>query len=64
MGDMGDMGDPNRSSTESRFKPMTMALAGIALVAALITLLPANVRPWNLSAIGALGLFDQRTLRS
>jgi hypothetical protein len=57
MGDMGDMGDPNRSSTESRFKPMTLALAGIALVAALITLLPANVRPWNLSAIGALGLF-------
>jgi hypothetical protein len=57
MGDMGDVGDQNRSSTESRFKPMTMALAGIALVAALITLLPASVRPWNLSAIGALGLF-------
>jgi hypothetical protein len=40
-----------------RLKPMTLALAGVALVAALITLLPASVRPWNLSAIGALGLF-------
>jgi hypothetical protein len=36
---------------------MTVALAGVAVVAAAITLLPASFRPWNLSAIGALGLF-------
>lgn len=48
-------GDPIR--TPSRFKPMTLALAGAAVLAALTTLLPPSYRPWNLSAIGALGLF-------
>jgi hypothetical protein len=36
---------------------MTWALAGAALLAALMVLLPPSIRPWNLSAIGALGLF-------
>src|SRR5215470_3649718 len=36
---------------------MTLALAGVAVLAAGITLLPETYRPWNLSAIGALGLF-------
>jgi hypothetical protein len=36
---------------------MTLLLAGLALLAALVTLLPQPYRPWNLSAIGALGLF-------
>lgn len=41
----------------ARFKPMTVALAGAAVLAAGITLLPPSYRPWNLSALGALGLF-------
>jgi hypothetical protein len=36
---------------------MTLALVGVALLAASITLLPTSWRPWNLAAIGALGLF-------
>jgi hypothetical protein len=48
-------GDPNR--TPLRGKPMTLVLTGVALLAALVTLLPQPYRPWNLSAIGSLGLF-------
>lgn len=40
-----------------RFRPMTLALAGVAVAAAAMSLLPPSSRPWNLSAIGALGLF-------
>lgn len=40
-----------------RFKPMTLALAGVAVMAAGLTLIPPTYRPWNLSALGALGLF-------
>jgi hypothetical protein len=50
-------GDSNSSSTNSRLKPMTLALAGVAVASAAIALLPPTFRPWNLSAIGALGLF-------
>ena len=50
-------GDPTQTPTESRFKPMTLALAGVAVLAAGVTLLPPTYRPWNMSAIGALGLF-------
>jgi hypothetical protein len=49
-------GDPTHTPAP-RFKPMTLALAGVAVLAAAICLLPATYRPWNLSAIGALGLF-------
>jgi uncharacterized protein DUF6580 len=42
---------------QTRFKPMTLALAGVAVLAAAISLLPPTDRPWNLSPIGALGLF-------
>jgi hypothetical protein len=48
-------GDP--TPTPPRFKPMTLALAAVAVLAAGVTLLPPPYRPWNLSAIGALGLF-------
>lgn len=48
-------GDP--TPTPPRFKPMTLALAGVAVLAAAMALLPQTYRPWNLSVIGALGLF-------
>lgn len=50
-------GDPNQSSAEPRFKPVAFALAGLAVACTAIALLPPTFRPWNLSAIGALGLF-------
>jgi hypothetical protein len=48
--------------TEARLKPMTLALAGVGaltagLLAAWVASLPPDERPWNLSVIGALGLF-------
>jgi hypothetical protein len=48
--------------TEARLKPMTLALAGAgALTAGLLAVafsyLPPAAQPWNLSVIGALGLF-------
>jgi hypothetical protein len=49
-------GDANLPSS-SRFKPMTVTLAGVAVLAAWMTLLPPHLRPWNLSVIGALGIF-------
>jgi hypothetical protein len=36
---------------------MTLAVAAAGVLAAGLTLLPPAVRPWNLSALGALGLF-------
>lgn len=37
--------------------PMTLALAGLGVLAAWTTLLPESVRPWNFAAVGALALF-------
>src|SRR5437899_3592473 len=45
------MGEP------SRFKPMTLALVALGVLAAATALLPPSFRPWNFSAIGALALF-------
>lgn len=38
-------------------KPMTLALAGLGVLAAWTTLLPESVRPWNFAAVGAVALF-------
>ena len=38
-------------------KPMTLALAVVAVCAAAVSMLPPAYRPWNLSPIGALALF-------
>lgn len=50
-------GDNTQQQPEPRYKPMTLALAGVAVLAAGLTLIPPSYRPWNLSALGALGLF-------
>lgn len=42
---------------EPSSKPMTVALAVVAVCAAAVSLLPEAYRPWNLSPIGALALF-------
>ena len=42
-------GDPDNIAA-TRFKPMTLALAGVAVLAAGLTLIPPTYRPWNLSA--------------
>ena len=47
----------DQTPPESRLKPMTLTLAGVAVLAAAISLLPPASRPWNFSAIGALALF-------
>jgi hypothetical protein len=45
------------------FKPMTLALAGLAVLAAATAILPQSVRPWNVAALGALALFASARLR-
>ena len=45
------------------FKPMTLALAGLAVLAAATAVLPQSVRPWNVAALGALALFAAARLR-
>ncbi|MBY0458522.1 MAG: hypothetical protein K2V38_14375 [Gemmataceae bacterium] len=45
------------------FPPMTLALAGLAVLAASTSLIPPDVRPWNVSALGALALFAAARLR-
>jgi hypothetical protein len=45
------------------FKPMTLALAGLAVLAASSALLPLSIRPWNVAALGALALFAAARLR-
>src|SRR5688572_3971693 len=40
-----------------QIKPMTLAVAGVGVLAAATTLLPESIRPWNFSAIGAVALF-------
>jgi hypothetical protein len=50
-------------SVSPYFKPMTLALAGIAVLAAATAMLPTTVRPWNVAALGALALFAASRLR-
>jgi hypothetical protein len=45
------------------FKPMTLALAGVAVLTAATAVLPQDVRPWNVAALGALALFAAARLR-
>ena len=45
------------------FKPMTLALAGLAVLAAASAMLPQSVRPWNMAALGARALFATARLR-
>ena len=45
------------------WKPMTLALAGVGVLAAWTALLPESVRPWNFAALGAVGLFAAARLR-
>jgi hypothetical protein len=45
------------------FKPMTLALACLAVFAAATAVLPQTVRPWNVAALGALALFASARLR-
>jgi hypothetical protein len=54
-------GDP-APTLDPRKKPMTLALAGLGaatagVLAVLFSQLPAVAQPWNLSVIGAVGLF-------
>lgn len=58
----GDPIPPQPDPQPDRLKPMTLALAGVAVLAAgvlpaVFSRLPAEAQPWNLSVIGALGLF-------
>lgn len=55
-------GDPMQQSVDPRFKPMTLALAGVGvlvtgLLALAVASLPDSAAPWNLSVVGALALF-------
>jgi hypothetical protein len=51
-------GDPVQPSAESRLKPMTLALCGIAVaLAGLMPVLSTYAHVWNMSVIGAIGLF-------
>ena len=57
------MDSPPTTPASPYFKPMTLALAGLAVLAAASALLPDNVRPWNFAALGALALFATARLR-
>ena len=46
-----------RDGAEPTSKPMTVALAVVAVCAAAVSMLPPAYRPWNISPIGALALF-------
>jgi hypothetical protein len=55
-------GDPIQSPPNPRLKRMALALAVVAalvagILPAVFSLLPPNAQPWNLSIIGAIGLF-------
>jgi hypothetical protein len=55
-------GEPERTNPDPRLKPLTVALAAIAVALAGImpvafSLLPKEAQPWNLSIIGATALF-------
>lgn len=45
------------------FKPMTLALAGVAVLAAATAMLSPEYRPWNVAALGSLALFATARLR-
>jgi hypothetical protein len=50
--------DPAQSSPDTRLKPMTFALCGIAIaIAGLMPVLSNYAQFWNMSVIGAIGLF-------
>ena len=56
------MDSPTQPPASSNFKPMTLALAGSGLALVVLSTiafqrLPGEYRVWNLSVIGALGLF-------
>jgi hypothetical protein len=55
--------DTPHPTAPSYFKPMTFALAGLAVLAAAISALPPDYRPWNVAALGALFLFATARLR-
>jgi hypothetical protein len=55
--------DSPHPTAPSYFKPMTFALAALAVLAAAISALPPDVRPWNVAALGALFLFATARLR-
>ncbi len=57
------MDSPPTQPASPYFKPMTLALAGLAVLAAASALLPQTVRPWNFAALGALALFVTARLR-
>jgi hypothetical protein len=57
------MDAPTPQPDSPYFKPMTLALAGLAVAVAATALLPLSVRPWNVAAIGALALFAAARLR-
>lgn len=58
------MNESNSTRPTSRyFQPMTLALALLAVLAAATAILPPNVRPWNVAALGALALFAAARLR-
>ncbi len=55
-------GDPAQSSPDPRLRLMTLAMAGVAVLIAgiqpaVFSLLSPEAQPWNLSIIGAIGLF-------
>jgi hypothetical protein len=55
--------DSPHPTAPSYFKPMTFALAALAVLAAATSALPQSVRPWNAAALGALILFATARLR-
>ena len=57
------MDSPTPETASPYFKPMTLALAGLAVLAAMTAVLDPDMRPWNLTAIGALALFATARLR-
>jgi|SRR5262245_21625143 len=57
------MDAPTPQAPSTYFKPMTLALAGLAVLAAATAVLPLSIRPWNFAALGALALFASARLR-
>ncbi|MDB5312229.1 MAG: hypothetical protein JWO38_6431 [Gemmataceae bacterium] len=49
--------EPSAPDRPTRFKPMTLALAGVGVLAAWTALLPKSILPENFAAIGAVALF-------
>jgi hypothetical protein len=51
------MDEPAHPPNSPSFKPMTLGLAGLAVLAAATSALPPELRYWNAAALGALMLF-------